>query len=239
LQGRQVLAEHQSLLSKISEALPACLLPITSLLSGDRNRLRKAHRGGSLSLMPVATLAIAVRGATFSGRNCSMPFASSDRGQSPPDRCSAVVGRRHRTLQFMPSTFYSYAVDYNGDDGSTFWNNLEDVFASAANYLSPVRMGTGSALGLGSQPGRRISIGLWQAWPTGNLLRSGKAGVATCGEENVKKQLRWLGSVVHRTGKTAGPLWPRKLPRHLSVEPLPPLPWSQWSACRPASPPVT
>lgn len=38
--------------------------------------------------------------------------------------------------QFMPSSFLAYAADGNGDGKKDIWNTEEDVFASAANYLS-------------------------------------------------------------------------------------------------------
>lgn len=40
--------------------------------------------------------------------------------------------------QFMPSSFLSYAVDYNGDGKRDIWKNKADAFASIANYLSKV-----------------------------------------------------------------------------------------------------
>ncbi len=38
-------------------------------------------------------------------------------------------------LQFMPSTFRHFAVDFNGDGHIDIWKDRGDVFASAANYL--------------------------------------------------------------------------------------------------------
>ena len=38
--------------------------------------------------------------------------------------------------QFMPSSFLSYATDYNNDSKKDIWNTQSDVFASTANYLS-------------------------------------------------------------------------------------------------------
>jgi len=38
--------------------------------------------------------------------------------------------------QFMPSSFLSFAVDFNGDGKKDIWNTQEDVFASTANYLA-------------------------------------------------------------------------------------------------------
>lgn len=40
--------------------------------------------------------------------------------------------------QFMPSSFMRYAVDNDGDGRRDIWTTREDVFASAANYLSNV-----------------------------------------------------------------------------------------------------
>lgn len=37
--------------------------------------------------------------------------------------------------QFMPTSFYKYAVDYNGDGRKDIWGTKNDVFASIANYL--------------------------------------------------------------------------------------------------------
>ncbi len=38
--------------------------------------------------------------------------------------------------QFIPTTYLSYAIDHDGDGRRDIWNNLGDVFASTANYLS-------------------------------------------------------------------------------------------------------
>jgi membrane-bound lytic murein transglycosylase B len=38
--------------------------------------------------------------------------------------------------QFMPSSYLSYAVDFNNDGKADIWSDMEDIFASIANYLS-------------------------------------------------------------------------------------------------------
>jgi len=38
-------------------------------------------------------------------------------------------------VQFMPTSYLNYAVDYDGDGRKDIWNTPGDVFASAANYL--------------------------------------------------------------------------------------------------------
>ena len=37
--------------------------------------------------------------------------------------------------QFMPSSFFEYAVDFSGDGRRDIWSNVPDVLASIANYL--------------------------------------------------------------------------------------------------------
>jgi len=38
--------------------------------------------------------------------------------------------------QFMPSSFHAFAVDGDNDGKRNIWGDLDDVFASTANYLS-------------------------------------------------------------------------------------------------------
>jgi membrane-bound lytic murein transglycosylase B len=38
--------------------------------------------------------------------------------------------------QFMPTTFLSYAVDFDGDGRRDIWNDRNDVLGSIANYVS-------------------------------------------------------------------------------------------------------
>lgn len=39
-------------------------------------------------------------------------------------------------VQFMPSSWFTYAVDYDGDGHKDIWTTRADIFASAANYLA-------------------------------------------------------------------------------------------------------
>jgi membrane-bound lytic murein transglycosylase B len=59
-----------------------------------------------------------------------------DEGHIPPARMKGSWAGAMGQLQFMPSTFRDFAVDFDGDGRIDIWDSQEDVFASAANYLS-------------------------------------------------------------------------------------------------------
>jgi membrane-bound lytic murein transglycosylase B len=50
-------------------------------------------------------------------------------------------------LQFMPSTYRHFAVDFDGDGRIDIWKSQQDVFASAPNYLSRSGRKTGQTWG--------------------------------------------------------------------------------------------
>ncbi|MDY0008695.1 MAG: lytic murein transglycosylase [Bdellovibrionales bacterium] len=55
-------------------------------------------------------------------------------------------------VQFMPSSFFRFAEDFNGDGRRDIWTTQADVFASAANYLAK------SGWKKGQPWGRKVSI---------------------------------------------------------------------------------
>ena len=82
--------------------------------------------------------------------------------------------------QFMPSTFLSYAVDFDGDGRRDIWNDRADVFGSIANYLA--RLGWRGNESWGREvavPGNfdtRLS-GLESRRPLGDWMRLGVRSV--------------------------------------------------------------
>lgn len=49
--------------------------------------------------------------------------------------------------QFMPTSFMSYAVDYNGDGRKDIWNSVPDALGSTANYLKSFNWRPGETWG--------------------------------------------------------------------------------------------
>ena len=82
--------------------------------------------------------------------------------------------------QFMPSSFLSYAVDYDGDGRRDIWNDRADVLASIANYISRLGWRGGESWGreVLVPPGLDPSVaGLELRRPTGEWGRLGVRSV--------------------------------------------------------------
>ncbi|HEY7884202.1 MAG TPA: lytic murein transglycosylase B [Cellvibrionaceae bacterium] len=54
--------------------------------------------------------------------------------------------------QFMPSSFRSYAVDFDGDDLPDIWNNTTDAIGSVANYFARHGWQTGAQVVVRARP---------------------------------------------------------------------------------------
>ena len=50
--------------------------------------------------------------------------------------------------QFIPTTYQSYAVDYDGDGKRDIWGDVPDALASTASYLKHLELAAGGELGL-------------------------------------------------------------------------------------------
>jgi len=101
----------------------------------------------------------------------------------------------------MPSTFYSYAVDYNGDGRIDIWSNLEDILASAANYLSRSGWVHDQPWGWEVTLPKDFDRTLAGLDNRKSLAEWEELGVSHLRGENVKNSSAWLGSVVAPDGQ--------------------------------------
>lgn len=120
-------------------------------------------------------------------------------------------------VQFLPSSYLAYAVDFNGDGQRDIWNEPADILASAANYL--VRAGWKKGLNWGMEVSRpagfdpslagldqRRSPSEWRqlgireaSGPDDRslalLLPDGATGPAFLVSDNFRTLLRWNRSI--------------------------------------------
>ena len=83
----------------------------------------------------LANMAVEGRRQSFAERELIALMKMQERGDvSRDDLISGWAGAMGQT-QFMPSTFLTYAVDFDGDGKKDLWKSEADALASAANYL--------------------------------------------------------------------------------------------------------
>ncbi len=94
--------------------------------------------GGYSVIAAITTLAYDGRRSAFFRRQLMDALQIIEEGHVTADKMTGSWAGAMGQAQFMPSTFRSYAVDFDGDNKIDLWGNKGDVFASAANYLSNV-----------------------------------------------------------------------------------------------------
>ena len=132
--GQKKWTEHRVLLTKISHQYGVQAQFIVALW-GIESRFGRIT-GDFPILAALATLAYDGRRSAFFRRELLHALRILDDGHITVEKMKGSWAGAMGQVQFMPSSFQHYAVDFNGDGRKDLWSDLGDVFASAANYLS-------------------------------------------------------------------------------------------------------
>jgi lytic murein transglycosylase len=93
------------------------------------------HTGDLSTIRSLATLAFAHYRGDYFRRELIAALEILQAGHvAPADMQGSWAGAMGQT-QFMPSSFKTYAVDFDGDGRKDIWKNVPDALASTANYL--------------------------------------------------------------------------------------------------------
>lgn len=145
-QGREALREHAAILAKLERHFgiePKVLVALWGVETsyGD-------NRGKLPILKSLATLAYEGRRASFFREQLMAALLiMQQEGIAYGDFIGSWAGAFGH-LQFMPTTFLSYALDGTGDGVRAVWNNPDDALASAANYLRALGWSYGKGWGM-------------------------------------------------------------------------------------------
>ena len=134
--GRALLARHKELLWRVQRRYnvqPRYLVAFWGLESNFGK-----NTGGFSVIGALATLAYDARRGAFFRAQLLDALRILDQGHIAPAQMRGSWAGAMGQLQFIPSTFAGYAVDFDGDGRRDIWTGLPDVFASAANYLSSI-----------------------------------------------------------------------------------------------------
>ena len=131
--GKIILNEENSIINKVSSEYKVdknLLLALMGIETNFGNYLGKMDIISSL-----ATLSYDQRRSEFFTKELITLLKLVDAKIIDPSTLFGSWAGAFGNFQFMPSTIKNHAIDYN-KDGSIDLKNIEDSFASAANYLS-------------------------------------------------------------------------------------------------------
>ena len=132
--GRALLDEHAGLLAEVQAEYGIQPHYLVAFWAIESNYGRAT--GGFSVLNALATLAYDPRRADFFRRELLTALRIIEAGHIAPDQMSGSWAGAMGQLQFLPSVFFRYGVDGDGDGRVDIWNSLPDVFHSAANFLA-------------------------------------------------------------------------------------------------------
>jgi membrane-bound lytic murein transglycosylase B len=133
LSGRDAFARHRELLGQISERYGVPSRIIVAVWGMESNFGR--FSGVRPTVPALATLAWDPRRATFFRGELFNALEILNRGDIDlPHLKGSWAGAMGQT-QFMPSSYLTFAEDFDGDGKRDIWSTPADVFASIANYL--------------------------------------------------------------------------------------------------------
>ena len=134
IRGRKKLTKHKMLLNEIGNKYGVQSRFIVALwgVETDFGRID----GGFPVIHALATLAIDGRRSKFFRGQLITAIRILDQGHITLDKMRGSWAGAMGYFQFMPSSFVSFAIDYDNDGKRDIWQNKKDAFASAANYLS-------------------------------------------------------------------------------------------------------
>ncbi len=133
--GKALLKQHAALLAEVEKKYGVPPRFLVAFWGVETNF--GSNFGAFDMLNSVATLAYDARRADFFRKQLLSAMRLVQLGDVPVGVKSSWAGAMGN-MQFIPTTFEAYAVDYDGDGRRDLWNNLGDAFASASNYLSKV-----------------------------------------------------------------------------------------------------
>ena len=166
--ARQNYARERGLLADVERRFavdPAVVIGIWGIESNFGS-----NKGNYRLVEALSTLAWEGRRASYFRKELINALRILDSGDVGPSRLTGGWAGAMGQPQFMPSSYLTYAVDFDGDGRRDIWDSKPDVFGSIANYMTrsgwrggepsaqPVRVPP--ALDTGSRDVKR-SLGTW------------------------------------------------------------------------------
>jgi membrane-bound lytic murein transglycosylase B len=133
-EGRRHLRENWNLLMQIERQYGVQAQYIVALWGKETSYGK--NTGGFDIIASLATLAWEGRRGAYFRDELIKALKILQGGHVSRDNFKGSWAGAMGQVQFMPTSWKAYAVDYNNDGHKDIWTNKADAFASAANYLS-------------------------------------------------------------------------------------------------------
>ena len=130
--GYDTLKQNSSLLNKTTQQYGVPTYVLVSFLGIESNY--GYHTGNHNLIQSLATLAYDRRRSNFFTMELIELLKLIDKNKIPMDAKGSWAGAMG-AVQFMPTSVQAYGVDANKDGKIDLWNDKEDIYASAANFL--------------------------------------------------------------------------------------------------------
>jgi membrane-bound lytic murein transglycosylase B len=131
--AREQYKKHYALLHKIGKEYGVQPRFIVALWGIETNF--GSLTGGQNIISALTTMAYEGRREALFKKQLFAALMILEQGHITADKFIGSWAGAMGQVQFMPTSYLNYAVDYDGDGKKDIWNNYGDVFASAANYL--------------------------------------------------------------------------------------------------------
>lgn len=143
--GRELMTEHRDLLYQVEQRTGVPARFIVAFWGLETNF--GANTGSFPTVAALATLAWDARRSDFFRSELIQALKILDAGHIAPEAMNGSWAGAMGQVQFMPSTFTSYAVDGDQDGRKDIWTSLPDAFASAGNFLREINWQIGEIWG--------------------------------------------------------------------------------------------
>jgi lytic murein transglycosylase len=147
--GQRQMQTHASLLSQIEKryGVPGSILVA---IWGLETNYGADGNGGKPIVNSIATLAYDCRRSEFFQNELLNALKIIDRGDMPASALRGGWAGEIGPMQFLPSSYVKYAIDFDGDGRKDLIRSIPDMLASTANYLKSFGWVTGKSWEPGS-----------------------------------------------------------------------------------------
>src|SRR4029079_19427915 len=143
--GKQMLEKNKDLLDSLEKRYGVDRTILVAIWGVESNY--GTQPGDMNVIRSLATLAYYNTKASFARQQLITALKILQRGDISVEAMNGSWAGAMGHTQFIPTTYQSYAVDYDGDGKRNIWNDIPDALASTASYLKHSNWQGGATVG--------------------------------------------------------------------------------------------